>query len=174
MFLELYLIWRRILSYICCSFVFLLQAFVTEKCFRTCISITTFPCRITTGSNLIRSGISYCSASNNFKQIPSPAVFCVQLTESYRERSHIPWCSERKHCPIKGCIQLFLLSPRKGCSNWKTVSTIFCSNNRWSCNCNTFLTDATRDDYMWATECFKSCLHYKNFQRKKLPSTSLN
>lgn len=90
--------------------------FVTPRCFKICIGITCFPCRITC-SNLIRSGSSYCNASNNFKQIPSPAVFCVQLTQSYRKRPHIPWCSQRKHCPIKGCIPLFSLSLRKPCSN---------------------------------------------------------
>lgn len=151
--------------------VFLLLAFVIPKCFRVCIGITTFPCRITTCSNLIRSGISYCNASNNFKQIPSPAVFCVQLTESYRRRLHIPWCSERKHCPVKGCIQLFLLSLRKPCSNWKTVSTHFYCKNGWGCNCNnSLLIDATREDYMWAAECFKSDLYYKSliFKGKKM------
>lgn len=100
--------------------VFLLLTFVTRKSFRICIGLTTFHAELQ-HSNLIRSGISYCNSSNNFKQIPSPAVFNVQLTESYRRRARTPWCSERKHCPIKDCIQLFLLSPRKPFSSWKAI-----------------------------------------------------
>ena len=101
---------------------FLLLVLATPTCSEICTGIITFPCRITTCFNSPKSGISYCNASNNFKQLLSPAVFCVQLVESYRGHSY-PMCSERKYCPIKGCIQLcvwfflllffFVLSLRK-------------------------------------------------------------
>lgn len=159
-------------TYTCVFFLI----FVTPRCFKICIGTTSFPCRITC-SNLIRSGISYCNASNNFKQIPSPAVFCVQLTQSYRGRPHIPWCSQRKHCPIKGWFNCFLCHWESLVLIEKAVNTNFYSNSGWVWIWNkSLLTDATRQGSMWAAEHFKSYLLYNSliFKGKKLPRTSLN